>query len=358
MMMIDSGMVDSTFVMSSWTFCSAILGINQMVDKGLGWDINFIGCYLGWIGYIWRFIMTMEAVFKTVNKNVPKVRQSQSKPFVKMKSKRNRCKKEQWYCRRKNQMKRQRSKLLLKDNTFSDKMEKEWWNYDGPPEIPLYQYLHLIGDHVAREWDDLCKQNSLLVDLLGPDEKFVATCSSMLNKFKTTSFALKTNEQILDMTSITSANHVLRWQSSYYNKEGRLVVFDSGATITISPIKEDFIDLDTRESMVSKLTLNAVGSQVAVKGVGTIRLLVYNYAGHARYLETTAFWVPDSDVTLFSVCRYCWETRNGAKFLVDDNGCTFHFSKSSGGGKGTFEQRQDKLLPTTSYSNTKQSVVI
>jgi hypothetical protein len=81
-----------------------------------------------------------------------------------------------------------------------------------------------------------------------------------------------------------------------------------------------------------------------------MKVLVYTDSGHARYMETKAFYVPSSHVTLFSVCRYCRETKDGAKFIVNDEGCAFHFTTSSGGGKVTFNLDSHNFLPSTSRS--------
>jgi hypothetical protein len=57
---------------------------------------------------------------------------------------------------------------------------------------------------------------------------------------------------------------------------GAPIIFDSGASITITPFKEDFIGtLQTDDASIGKKQLLGISASSAVKGVSKIRLLVY-----------------------------------------------------------------------------------
>ena len=143
----------------------------------------------------------------------------------------------------------------------------------------------------------------------------------------------------------------MRWQASYHTQSAKQIIFDSGASVTISPHAEDFIELDTSEEAIRNLSVHAVNSRVPVKGVGTVNLVVHTDNESVRYIKTKAFWCPNANVTLFSVIRYCHETKDGAKFLCDDNGVAFHFTWLSGGGITTFHApSQGHFVPSTNYN--------
>ena len=220
---------------------------------------------------------------------------------------------------------------------------------------PLPSPLSEAASSPTDKFVEACTFNPLLVDLLGPEEKglgsvqFQHSIAKRINQ--TREWLCKAdNDMIVDLTKITDTNSVLRWQTLYQTQCSKQIIFDSGASITISPHKEDFIDLDTSEKAIRHLSVQAVNSKVKVAGVGTIRLMVYTDTGYARYIETKAFWCPDATITLFRVIRYCYETRDGAEFKCDDSGVSFRFTRSSGGGKVTFNPpNHGHYIPSTSH---------
>ena len=344
--------LDPLTIFFSWYPVSAILGSLSFIDGGsIWWYMNVTMSYLSWISLACSFIMNIGWTMTSLEKHTKDSTHS-SKPTVKMKQgKKHRLRQALWFKRRKKRLKRLR---VSKDNDHleEDSDDEDWWDIGKPMKPsppPLHRVLHKIGDSIANDFDELCYKSPILTSLIGPDERFgVDFPLNSKRSQRTCELLYYGGQQVIDLTKITSVDHTLRWQTSYYTMKGSRIVFDSGASISISPNKDDFIELDTRPETVQRLSLNTVSNKVQVKGVGKARFMVYTDSGQTRYLETTAFWVPDSSVTLFSVCRYCWETKDGARFQVDDDGCSFHFTKSSGGGKMKFNISEHNFLPTTS----------
>jgi len=69
--------------------------------------------------------------------------------------------------------------------------------------------------------------------------------------------------------------------------QGAPLVFNSGASITISPYKEDFVSLDTSPKVLAHNTVTgfAQGSETLVKGIGNICVLVHTDNGDCQYIE-------------------------------------------------------------------------
>ena len=98
---------------------------------------------------------------------------------------------------------------------------------------------------------------------------------------------------------------------------------------------------------IGKVRLTGITANASVKGVGKIRLLVYTDSGHARYIETEAYWVPAARTRLLSILNYVKEEKGGAHFRCDEHGSYFQFSNKSGGGRITFDVDSNGNLPAT-----------
>ena len=129
-------------------------------------------------------------------------------------------------------------------------------------------------------------------------------------------------------------------------------MFDSGASISITPYAEDFVgDIDHNIDPSTKMLLG-ISSATNIVGVGKMSLLVYTDTGAKHKLETKAYLVPDARVRLLSLCRYRDEYPNqGCSFTINDAGCCFRFPRSEGGGTVTFNYRGSNSIPrTTAFS--------
>jgi hypothetical protein len=99
------------------------------------------------------------------------------------------------------------------------------------------------------------------------------------------------------------------------------LVFDSGASISLTPYKSDFVyeeSLDSSEEFTVRAGLGIqgiTGAKSSIKGVGKIHLSVYTDTGSHRHIETNAMYqhVPDATVRLLSICQYREETAGQKK---------------------------------------------
>ncbi len=215
---------------------------------------------------------------------------------------------------------------------------------------PYWRLLHtsILPDM----WSDVCEENTDLYHLMLKNSPFFQLSSEP----QTLPLSMMVEGKTLDLTALTQTESLFRFQSIFHVQsadDGAPIIFDSGASITITPYKSDFIGkVNTNPDAIGETKVLGVNSHSLIKGVGRIRLLVHTDAGNRRYIETTAYYVPDARVRLLSTCRYMEEFRGqGSFFVIDDTGCKFRFPQSQGGGEITFDVRGSNFIPrTTAYS--------
>ena len=105
------------------------------------------------------------------------------------------------------------------------------------------------------------------------------------------------------------------------------VVFDSGASISITPVKEDFIE-PLKSSPISAIN-NLTGS-TKIEHCGRVRWIVTNKSGFPVTIETTALYLPTAEVRLFSPQTYFKENKRGM-FYMDGQGTFFETGVPSDG---------------------------
>jgi hypothetical protein len=80
------------------------------------------------------------------------------------------------------------------------------------------------------------------------------------------------------------------------------VVFDMGATISVSPREQDFISWERKGCLDTKL--NGISASTEVFGVGIVHWTVRNDGGRWQVIETRAFYMPAARVRLLSPQHY------------------------------------------------------
>ena len=234
----------------------------------------------------------------------------------------------------------------LKRNREQEK-QNNYWNSLPVKHIPINKILHIIGDQVANKWDEACSANHFLLDLAMQNDLFDFTTLSSRDKEELL-FTLE--DTVFGVTKITETDRMLRFQTAYWtdNSKGHRIIFDSGASVTITPFLEDFFSIDRSTTAIDKVSLQGLAAKAAVKGVGKIRLLVYTDGGFPRFIDTEAYWVPEAKTRLLSIISYAKSVRGGFYFLCDENGCHFQFPNNSGGGRITFNTNLTGNLPVAS----------
>jgi hypothetical protein len=219
--------------------------------------------------------------------------------------------------------------------------------FDIIPPVPYWRILDKVRDNLGKSFENICNKNPKIMEMFGNKEKFMITTATKDRTGLTRELLCHVGSEImLDLTKLTETGSVFRFQSAYHmDANGPNIIFDSGASVTISPSRDDFITYSTN---VGKTSLSGITSEAICAGKGKVRFNLVNDNGDVREIETEALHVPSACVQLLSVQRYCTQMKDGASFHIDDNGCYFTFTNKSGGGKLSFDLEAKKMLPQTS----------
>jgi hypothetical protein len=111
----------------------------------------------------------------------------------------------------------------------------------------------------------------------------------------------------LKLTSKAMAE-LTRRRSIYFSNraDGIPIVIDTGASMSVSPCEEDFIDLDK-----TKGNLSSLAGDAGYEGIGTVRWTVRDVFGSVRVIETRAYYVPSATIRLYSPQQYFQEHNAG-----------------------------------------------
>lgn len=231
------------------------------------------------------------------------------------------------------------------------------WGGGEDTSFPYWRYLHILSEPLLDSADVLFANDDIW-SLIGPHSSPIMESAPAPDDFPQAGPQSVTQRlpfvchidgtpTTLDLTRILQTSDLIRFQSVYHFKSthGLPLIFDTGASITVSPHLKDFVG-PLQTSGLTHSRLNGVNSSHLIKGMGTIRVLVYTDNHQPRYIETTGYYVPDINVRLFSVQRYIDEhPGEQCVFSLSDNGMQFIFPTTIGGGKLTFNYQSTNHLP-------------
>jgi hypothetical protein len=101
---------------------------------------------------------------------------------------------------------------------------------------------------------------------------------------------------------------------------GMPIVFDTGASVSITPLREDFIG-NLKPSTCE--SLNSLHGTVKVVGEGMVEWTVFDVNNVVKTIRTRALYIPDGNICLFSPQTYFQENMKGhAKIGINDMSLT------------------------------------
>ncbi|MGH3624340.1 MAG: hypothetical protein ACRDQ5_21565, partial [Sciscionella sp.] len=166
----------------------------------------------------------------------------------------------------------------------------------------------------------------LTTRILNDYDSFVTLASSasdlqeeqILLRLKDTS--LLTEKELFTIRTTLSTTSNEREEPSFN------IVFDTGATVAVTPNCADFISPMT--SPPNNLVLRGISSGLPVQGVGTIRWYVVDDNKQMKMIETEAFYVPEIPVRLVSPQSYM-SGKSACNFTIFDNYSIFTWENGS-----------------------------
>ena len=191
--------------------------------------------YATWILVWMRFIKTLGKALEDIRKS-SRSRNKGWSPKSRVRQKKVRRKRLPFF---KRNIHRKQVRLKLKREYT--KLEEHGWESVVPTVLPLHKQLSLIGSFYANMWEEACTMNPYLVSLTClNDPIFERTSWNRVNELL---FSVEDN--VFDISKIVETQNCFRFQAGYHlNSKTDQIIFDSGASVTISPERNDFITLD------------------------------------------------------------------------------------------------------------------
>jgi hypothetical protein len=94
------------------------------------------------------------------------------------------------------------------------------------------------------------------------------------------------------------------------------IIIDTGASISISGERSDFYD--GIQAVDPKLVIHGLNHAIQFKGIGKVRWQIKDQLGQIAIVETTAYYIPDAQVPLFSPQLYFIEEHDGELLMTKD----------------------------------------
>ena len=109
------------------------------------------------------------------------------------------------------------------------------------------------------------------------------------------------------VSKLAETRDCINWQHAGLSKStkgNRNIIIDSGASVSISFSKDDFIELDTNPEHYKMWKVSGLASTPQVKGLGKVKWDTFTDNGGRRSIVTDALYIPDANYSLLSVMRY------------------------------------------------------
>ncbi len=118
------------------------------------------------------------------------------------------------------------------------------------------------------------------------------------------------------------------------------IVIDTGASISISGEESDFVYGITAVDPNERI--QGLNHSIAVAGIGTVRWKIRDELGQIATVETTAYYIPEARIRLFSPQLYFLEEQGGSLHMNKDG---VHLTTADGETKLSFPINPDNNLP-------------
>ena len=249
------------------------------------------------IGTIFRDMVEGLQAFERAQVYLSKIRPSQpkrGKKFRRLKPKFWHRRKERWKRRKKQQPN------TNMDDYGSSFSHLENVNISTSVKLELQDSFMRRGLwHYAALYENLCTVNpeaeAVIRNSFRPNVKYDAFCGLSYDAL------FRSITEISDNLVTSIAEGVPRTQCMYWTNEDYPLIFDTGASTSISPNRSDFV---TYETTSTNKTINGIGGNAKVVGKGLVQWTVRDDDGSEHFIRTEAYHVPATKVRLFSTYPY------------------------------------------------------
>lgn len=269
------------------------------------------------------------------------------------KGKKRRFRKEPWYKRA--IRRRQRQRFTSTNRQISpwpwEDTEEDWWDQ----WFDLYRHRFLRYQHYGKEYVQWVDKLNCANPLAQHEQLLMRRTYRCITSREESGFFTMTGEATLSESQTDDRYHWMddldgdsNHHVAFVNGKQIEVVFDTGATISISPNKDDFVSWEASQK---NLTISGITNKASVCGVGQVEWTVHDDNGNEQRIATRAYYVPAAQIRLFSPQAYFrdrkkQQTANDKSwFGMNPDGYMFVWEN---GAKRTirWSDRRGDLLPT------------
>lgn len=219
-----------------------------------------------------------------------------------------------------------RCKLESPDQQINLRQEKS-----RDPKVQWYRLMNWINGWVNQQWTKRGRSFSYL-ELLTVNKKGIGDDFSVM-------LAAADFHQVFHSIVETDLSPRLNQVDSYSpegatfkaqayisrNQQELPIVLDTGASTSVTPVREDFIE---PLQLPATSVLHGLKGEVQVIGYGKVRWTVHDLYGRTRTLQTHAYYVPGAKIRLFSPQVYFQEQKKG-HCIIEQNHVTMTLPDSS-----------------------------
>jgi hypothetical protein len=193
-----------------------------------------------------------------------------------------------------------------------------------PPKTKRYHSpIQKAVDLLSEKWKKKQKEVSSVYE--GALKAFIATHMGQRGYNASDSYQYDNNDNSGSLVPTTGAIFKARTNEMP-------IVFDTGCSMSVSPLRQDFIG-ELEESPTD--SLQGLKSKVKVVGIGRVIWTIFDLNGITRTIKTRAYFIPEGNIRLFSPQTYFQENEKGSSKITargieaDGTVLTFPYNQQS-----------------------------
>ena len=257
--------------------------------------------------------------------------------------------KEVWYRRRQRRLERERWERWKRNLYPWDGSHKEW--VDDWFRSNRHYFLHVL--HYGAKYEQWLKElNGMTFNPIVETDQLL--CSRHIHSTDRESYGFIATDkplcEVKERENIMEQLPETFHQVCFVDSDHLKIVLDTGATISVTPFRDDFIDWE--QGTTPKLS--GITADAEVCGVGTVLWKIRDDHGMVQEVRTRAYYVPQAQIRLFSPQSYFLEQTDKSKSMYMMNADGFAFVFGNGACRTMQWKDQQSRLPTVSLPNDRE----
>ena len=230
--------------------------------------------------------------------------------------------------------------IVAPDNQDIFQAPERELNEDSSKTLNMDSAINKFCDGI--DFLKLHRTASILFDTSRVQQKYesIATKWKRLSPISSARLLFNTTENVLHPGCIFLSKLV---------RKDTPIVSDTGASTSLTPFRDDFVSFTPCD-----MEITGIGAMSPGRGRGIVRWKIYDQNNVTTTIETTALYMPEANIRLYSPQNHFIE-KNGGRLVLDQRTVNIEFPKSSKTFSIPFHRGSN--LPLIMLSNSKQDGV-